>query len=180
MRAHAGRARVLHGLTAATCERCGASWRWSDREATLRCARLSLGLLRARTWSAAHSGSSLALPRLPVSSMTLDVPPVFLSDAERDTIATLANAAVEPGTRCPCCNRRVNKPRKKDSPDTSEIRVKLPVERKEWAAEAFDILQQVVGADPHSYPRGSLLEAMLVLAGQHREELRELFKGEGA
>jgi hypothetical protein len=105
---------------------------------------------------------------------------VFLTDAERDTIAALANAAVEPGTRCPCCNRRVNKPRQDESPESSEIRVKLPVERKEWAEEAFDILQQVVGADPYSYPRGSLLEAMLVLAGQHREELRILFGGDGS
>jgi hypothetical protein len=105
---------------------------------------------------------------------------VFLTDEERETIASLAAHSVEPGTRCPCCNRRVNKPRTDESPETSEIRVKLPAERKEWAEEAFDILQQVVGADPYSYPRGALLEALLVLGGQHREELRILFDGDGA
>lgn len=103
---------------------------------------------------------------------------VYLSEAEREAIATLAGAAeIEPGTRCPCCNGRKNKPRQNDSPDTKEIRIKLPAERMEWAEEAFDALQQVVGADPYSYPRGALLEAMLVLAGQQREQLRSLFEG---
>ena len=106
--------------------------------------------------------------------------PVYLTEAERQTIEALAAHAVEPGTRCPVCQRRVNKPRKEESPDTKAIKIMLPAERKEWAEEAFDILQQVVGADPYSYPRGALLEAMLVLAGQHREELRILFNGDGA
>ena len=86
----------------------------------------------------------------------------------------------EPGERCALCNRRRNKPRQEDSPDTKELRIKLPAERMEWAEEAFDALQQVVGADPYSYPRGSLLEAMLILAGQQREQLRSLFEGDGS
>ena len=106
---------------------------------------------------------------------------VILSEHELETIRALAQlAAPEPGERCQLCNRRRNKPRQDESPETSEIRVKLPTERKEWAEEAFDILQQVVGADPYSYPRGALLEAMLVLAGQHREQLRSLFNGDGS
>ncbi len=101
---------------------------------------------------------------------------VFLSDAEREAIAALAEAAVEPGSRCPTCNRRVNKPRQSESPDTKEIRLRLPAERAEWAEEAFDALQQVVGADPYSYPRGRIFEALLLLGGQQREQLRELFQ----
>jgi hypothetical protein len=36
----------------------------------------------------------------------------------------------------------------------------------------------VVGADPYSYPRGSILEALLLLGGQEREELRRYFNGD--
>lgn len=105
---------------------------------------------------------------------------VYLSESEREAIESLAAALPEPGTRCPTCHRRVNKPRQNDSPDTKELRIKLPAERMEWAEEAFDALQQTVGADPYSYPRGALLEAMLILAGQQREQLRSLFQGDGS
>ena len=101
---------------------------------------------------------------------------VILSQAEQDAIAVLADYLPEPGTRCPMCQRRVNKPRQSESPDTKEIRLRLPAERAEWAEEAFDALQQVVGADPYSYPRGRIFEALLVLGGQQREQLRELFQ----
>jgi hypothetical protein len=107
---------------------------------------------------------------------------VYLSDAERETIAALAAAVPppEPGERCPVCNRRRNKPRQDESPETKEMRIKLPTERMEWAEEAFDALQEVVGADPYSYPRGRILEALLVIGGQQREELSVLFEGDGA
>lgn len=85
--------------------------------------------------------------------------------------------APEPGERCVLCNRRRNKERKTDSPDTKEMRIKLPSERMEWAEEAFDSLQQVTGVDPYSYPRGVLLEALLMLGGRHREEMRAFFTG---
>jgi len=101
---------------------------------------------------------------------------VVLSQAEIDAIEVLADYLPEPGSRCPTCNRRVNKPRQSESPDTKEIRLRLPAERAEWAEDAFDGLQQVVGADPYSYPRGRIFEALLVLGGQHREQLRELFQ----
>lgn len=81
----------------------------------------------------------------------------------------------EPGERCRVCNRRRNKPRKDDSPATREMRIKLPTERMEAVEEAFDALQEVTGIDPYSYPRGVLLEALLLLGGQHREYLREFF-----
>jgi hypothetical protein len=105
---------------------------------------------------------------------------VYLSDSERETIQALASHLPEPGTRCPVCQRRINKPRKDDSPETREIRIKLPSERMEWAEEALDALQQVVGTDPYSYPRGSIFEALLILGGQQREQLRSLFQGDGA
>jgi hypothetical protein len=41
-------------------------------------------------------------------------------------------------------------------------------------------LQEVTGIDPYSYPRGVLVEALLVLGGQHREELRAHFQGQEA
>ena len=82
-----------------------------------------------------------------------------------------------PGERCELCNRRRNKERQNDSPETREMRIKLPTERMEWAEEAFDGLQQVTGVDPYSYPRGVLLEALLLLGGQHREELKAHFEG---
>lgn len=83
----------------------------------------------------------------------------------------------EPGERCKVCNRRRNKPRKDDSPVTREIRIKLPTERMEAVEEAFDALQEVTGIDPYSYPKGVLLEALLLLGGHHREELAEYFGG---
>lgn len=89
----------------------------------------------------------------------------------------MALAPPEPGERCQLCHRRRNKTRTADSPDTKEMRIKLPTERMEWAEEAFDALQQLVGADPYSYPRGQILEAMLVLAGQQREQLKAYFEG---
>ena len=84
----------------------------------------------------------------------------------------------EPGERCVVCNRRRNKPRQDSSPDTKEMRIKLPTDRMQWAEEAFDALQQVVGADPYSYPRGQILEALLLLGGQQREQLKAYFAGE--
>lgn len=88
----------------------------------------------------------------------------------------LRGLAPEPGTRCPTCSRRVNKPRKEDSPVVRQIRITLPTDRMESVEEAFDALQEVTGIDPYSYPKGVLLEALLLLGGQHREELRAHFQ----
>ena len=86
----------------------------------------------------------------------------------------------EPGERCFACNRRRNKPRTDKSPSTKQIRITLPADRKEWAEEAFDILQEFVGADPYSYPRGALFEAILQLGIEQREEVRRYFNGDGS
>ena len=88
--------------------------------------------------------------------------------------------SVLPGERCPRCERRVPKPRKSDSPVTKRIVAALPPDRAESLTDALDALQEVVGADATSYPRGTLLEAMLVVAGlHHREELIECFADMG-
>jgi hypothetical protein len=103
---------------------------------------------------------------------------VVLSEAEREALEALADHLPEPGSRCPMCRRRVNKPRKEDSPVTREIRIKLPADRMEAVEEAFDALQEITGIDPYSYPKGTLLEALLLLGGQHREDLAAHFQGE--
>ena len=83
---------------------------------------------------------------------------------------------IQPGSRCPTCNRRKNKPRQKSTPEARKINAgMLPNERAEWLEEALDALQEVCGADPLSYPRGTLVEALALLGGQHREQLKELF-----
>jgi len=86
----------------------------------------------------------------------------------------------EPGERCLCCNRRVNKLRQDTSPETSEIRFKLPVDRKELVEDGLDSLQEYIGADPYSYPRGDILEKLVVLGIQHREELRAHYNGDSS
>ncbi len=76
---------------------------------------------------------------------------VILSKAELDAIAVLADYIPEPGTRCPTCNHRRNKPRQSASPEARAIRAgKLPHERAEAVEEALDILQELVGGDEHS------------------------------
>ena len=86
--------------------------------------------------------------------------------------------APEPGERCALCNRRRNKKRTTEEPTTRKFTAILPADRMAPVEEGFDALQEIAGVDPHSYPRGSLLEALLVLVGQHREELRTYFNGE--
>jgi hypothetical protein len=104
--------------------------------------------------------------------------PVYLSDAERELIETLAQHLPEPGTRCPTCHRRVNKPRSEDSPAIKEVRLRGPVDRVEALQEGLDTLQEFSGVDPYSYPGVTLLEALLALGAVHREELKAHFEGE--
>lgn len=103
--------------------------------------------------------------------------PVYLSEAERETIEALAAHAVEPGTRCPTCHRRVNKPRKEDSPAVKEVRLRGPSDLVEDVEENFDALQEYVGIDPYSYPRLRLVDALIALGARHREEVKAHFEG---
>jgi hypothetical protein len=100
---------------------------------------------------------------------------LILSDAEREPIEVLASYLPEPGTRCPTCHRRVNKPRKDDSPVVKELRFRGPSDLIESLEEGLDALQEFSGIDPYSYPRARLLEALLALGAQQREELRSHF-----
>lgn len=83
----------------------------------------------------------------------------------------------EPGERCQLCHRRRNKKRKEDSPVVREVRFRGPTDRVESAEEGLDTLQEFTGVDPYSYPRIHLLEALLGLGAQHREELKAYFEG---
>jgi hypothetical protein len=63
----------------------------------------------------------------------------------------------------------------------------LPEERATAVDEALDALQEYVGADAHSYPRGTLIEVLVGLGAQQREQLKAFFEsgdesayGEGA
>lgn len=103
---------------------------------------------------------------------------VYLSESERELIETLAQHLPEPGTRCPTCHRRVNKPRQNDSPSTKEMRLRGPADLVEVVEENFDVLQEFVGIDPYAYPRLKLVDALIALGARHREELAEHFKGE--
>jgi acyl-CoA reductase-like NAD-dependent aldehyde dehydrogenase len=97
---------------------------------------------------------------------------VFFEDEER------VIPVPEPGERCVTCDRRVPKPRKSTSPETRRLVAVLPTERATGVDEALDALQAFTGADATSYPRGSVLEALVLLGGQHREELRAWFAKE--
>lgn len=91
----------------------------------------------------------------------------------------LSDTRPKPGERCPVCDRRVNKPRQPSSPDSRKVKAgELPVERAAAVEEGLDALQAFIGADDTSYPRGSLLEALVVLGGQEREALRDYFTKE--
>lgn len=103
---------------------------------------------------------------------------VYLTDAEREAIETLAQHLPEPGTRCPTCHRRVNKKRQEDSPAVREVRLRGPADLVEDVEEHLDILQEFTGIDPYSYPRLKLASALLALGARHREELREHFEGQ--
>ena len=85
----------------------------------------------------------------------------------------------EPGERCQVCDRRVNKPRQASSPHARRVAATLPPERAAAVEEGLEHLQAYVGADSTSYPRGTMLELLLLLGGQHREELRRYFSERG-
>jgi hypothetical protein len=54
----------------------------------------------------------------------------------------------------------------------------LPLERAEALNEGLDVLQEYIGLDPSSYPRGTLLELLMVMGAQQREQLRSHVHGE--
>lgn len=89
----------------------------------------------------------------------------------------MSETELEPGTRCPTCDRRIPKPRQTSSPDVKAVRVPLPIERAIALEEALEALQAYIGADPKSYPRGTVLEMLVIMGGQERERLKDWFEG---
>jgi len=88
---------------------------------------------------------------------------------------------VEPGQVCESCGRRVNKPKLPTSPDTKVVSIgRLPLERQAALADALRALAVYTGAVDHSYPAGSLLEVLVLLGGQQREEIKTYFDREQA
>lgn len=102
---------------------------------------------------------------------------VYLSESEREAIEALAAHLPEPGTRCPACHRRINKPRQNDSPEVREVRLRGPADLVESVEDLFDTLQEYTGVDPYTYPRIKLVEALLVLGVQQREQIKAHFEG---
>lgn len=82
-----------------------------------------------------------------------------------------------PGERCWTCHRRVPKKRQATSPEVKRIVATLPPDRAQALTDGLDALQEFVGMDGESYPRGLLLELLLALGAQHREELKAYFEG---
>jgi len=103
---------------------------------------------------------------------------LILSEAEREAIEVLASYVVEPGERCPVCHRRRNRERTDDSPPVKEVRFRGPTDLIEALEEHLDVLQEWAQIDPYAYPRARLLEALIVLGAQHREEIRAHFGSE--
>jgi len=103
---------------------------------------------------------------------------MIFSEAELEAIETLANAAytVEPGTRCVLCHRRTNRAKTDDSPPVREVRFRGPIDVVESVEEGFDALQEFAQVDPYGFPRIRLLEALLALGAQQREQLRAYFE----
>lgn len=96
---------------------------------------------------------------------------ILFEDEEGANVAVIVSKP-EPGERCQVCDRRVNKPRQSSSPGTRRVVTVLPSERADNVEQGLENLSAFIGADPSAYPRGTTLELLLLLGGQHREELK--------
>ena len=67
----------------------------------------------------------------------------------------------------------MNRTKTKEAPESKEMRLRGPVDVVEAVDEGYDNLQEYVGLDAKGYPRIRLMEYLLVLGAQHREELRK-------
>ena len=83
---------------------------------------------------------------------------------------------VEPGDRCPECDRRVPHPRTPKAPESKAVQARLPVEEAAAVDEALDNLAAYTGADRGKYPKGRIIQGAVLMAGQRREELRDWFE----
>ena len=89
---------------------------------------------------------------------------------------THEHVTLEPGDRCPTCDRRVPHPRTPAAPVSKTVQARLPVEEAVALDEALDALAAYTRADRGKYPKGRILQGAVLMAGQRREELREWFE----
>jgi hypothetical protein len=59
------------------------------------------------------------------------------------------------------------------------VQARLPVEDAEKVDAALDALAAYTGADKTKYPKGRMIEALVNLGGQQREELKDWFERRG-
>ena len=86
--------------------------------------------------------------------------------SEAEIVRLLDMEPPKPGERCELGGGRVNKKRSENEPaKTVRVVFTLPADRAEPVEEGIDALMEIVGADPYSYPKGHLLEALLVFRG---------------
>lgn len=91
----------------------------------------------------------------------------------------MSHHELEPGETCTVCGHRKPKKRTATSPTTKVVSIgRLPVERQEALSDALKILAEYTGAVNHSYPAGSLLEALVALGAAQREEIKAYFDKE--
>jgi hypothetical protein len=77
----------------------------------------------------------------------------------------------KPGEKCPTCDRRVNHPKKSDSPTSKPFSYRVPVDEAEAHAETLDVAARFVGVAEQPFFQYKLIALALVLVLQD-ESLR--------
>lgn len=76
---------------------------------------------------------------------------------------------------CPTCNRRIPKPKTETTPTSRAVQARLPYEDALNVDVALDALVEYCGVTD-KYPKGRMIEALALLGGNQREELRRWFQ----
>lgn len=74
--------------------------------------------------------------------------------------------SVNPGEKCPTCDRRVNHPRKADSPTSKTFSYRVPADEAEAHAEILEDAARYVGVAEQPFERFKLLALALALVLQ--------------
>jgi hypothetical protein len=72
----------------------------------------------------------------------------------------------QPGEKCPTCDRRVNHPKKSDSPTSKPFSYRVPVDEAEAHAETLDVAARFVGVAEQPFFQYKLIALALVLVLQ--------------
>jgi hypothetical protein len=75
---------------------------------------------------------------------------------------------------CPTCQRRLPKPKTETSPTSKAIQARLPYEEAGDVDAALDALIEYCEVKD-KYPKGRMIQALVILGGSQREELRRWF-----